>query len=245
MAGHSKWANIQHRKGRQDARRGRLFSRLIREVTVAARLGGPNADANLRLRAAIVNAAASNIPKDTIERAIRRATSEGENEGLEEARYEGFGPGGMAVVVDCITDNRKRTIAEVRHVFKRHGGNLDAGGAVKHLFRSAGRLAYPSDCGVDRLFEVAADAGAEEVFDDGNGGLEVQTAPADFAQVRERLEAAGFKAQRCELTLLPNDETPLDRQRAEPALQLLSALEELEDVQQVYCNAAFPEHVPG
>ncbi len=244
MAGHSKWANIQHRKNRQDARRGRLFSRLIREITVAARLGGANTMVNPRLRAAIEAANAHNLPKSNVERAVSRAGS-GNEEGhsLEEVSYEGYAPGGVAVLVHCVTDNRKRTVADVRYAFKCHGGNLGNGGSVAHLFQRAGFLRYPPQIGEEVLFEPAAEAGAEELQTQADGTVEIITAAEHLMQVRDALETAGYPPREYGWTLLPSNEVELTPPEAEPVLALLNTLEELEDVQKVYCNASFPETV--
>jgi len=240
MAGHSKWANIQHRKNRQDAKRGRLFSRLIRELSVAARLGGGNPDNNPRLRAALNAATANNIAKDTIERAIRRADSDDKGASLEEVRYEGYAPGGVAVIVECMTDNRNRTVAELRYAFKRHGGNLAGNGEVAHLFQPVGRLCYPPESDEEAVFEAAAEAGAEDVQHDEDAGIEVLTRPEQFNQVREALERAGCPPRHWELSMRAHTEVALVGERGSAVLELLEALENLEDVQHIHCNAVFP-----
>ncbi len=238
MAGHSKWANIQHRKGRQDARRGKLFSKLIREVTVAAKLGGGDPHANPRLRAAVEAAKSQSLPKDTIERAIKRGAGGEEGGDLEEARYEGYGPGGVAVLVDCLTDNRKRTVAEVRHAFSKHGGKLGTDGSVAYLFHKAGLLVFPSGTDEDALMEAALEAGAEDVINNEDGSFEVLTAAEDFFVVKEALERAGQAAESAALTLRAQTSSELDAGNAQSLLRLLDVLDELDDVQQVYSNAA-------
>lgn len=240
MAGHSKWANIQHRKGAQDARRGKLFSRLIREVSIAARLGGADPMGNPRLRHAIDKALAGNVPKDTIERAVRRAAGEGDLRGLDEVRYEGYGPGGVAVIADCVTDNRNRTVAEVRHVFTKCGGNLGSDGSVGYLFRRVGQLAYPADVDEEALMEAAVEAGAEDVVANEDGSFEVVTAPEDYDAVRGSLLAAGLDPEEAEVTLRAVSSVTLALPEAERMVRMLELLEDLDDVQQVYSNAAIP-----
>ena len=195
MAGHSKWANIQHRKGAQDAKRGKLFSRLIREVSISARLGGGSPDGNSRLRQAIDKALAGNVPKDTIDRAIRRASGDAALGNLEEVRYEGFGPGGAAVVADCVTDNRNRTVAEVRHAFTKCGGNLGSDGSVGYLFNRVGQLSYPAGVDEDALMEAAIEAGAEDVVTNDDGSFEVVASPEEYEAVRDALRAAGLEPE--------------------------------------------------
>ena len=195
MAGHSKWANIQHRKGRQDAKRGKIFTRLIKEITVAARLGGSDPNGNPRLRLAMDKASAHNMPKDTVERAIKRGSGELDGVSYEEIRYEGYGIGGAAVIVDCMTDNRVRTVAEVRHAFAKNGGNMGTEGSVAFLFKHCGQLLFAPGTSEDALMEAALEAGAEDVVTDEEGGIEVLTAPNDFSNVKDALEKAGFKAE--------------------------------------------------
>ena len=241
MAGHSKWANIQHRKNAQDAKRGRLFTRLIREITTAARMGDPEPDTNPRLRLAVDKATAANMPKDTIERAIKRGSGDLDGAAIEEVRYEGYAPGGVAVMVDCMTDNRNRTAAEVRHAFSKHGGNLGAGGSVAYLFNHSGVLNYPPGTDEERLMEAALEAGAEDVAVSEDGSMEVLAAPEDFESVRKGLQHAGLAAADAEVTMRPSTTIRLDLETAQSVLDLLNALENLDDVQEVYSNADFPE----
>ena len=238
MAGHSKWANIQHRKGAQDARRGKLFSRLIREVSIAARLGGPSPDGNPRLRQAMDKALAGNVPKDTIERAIRRASGDAELGGLEEIRYEGFGPGGVAVIADCVTDNRNRTVAEVRHAFSKCGGNLGSDGSVGYLFNRVGQLSYPVGVDEDVLMEAAVEAGAEDVVANEDGSFDVVTSAEEYEAVRDELRTAGLEPEDAGVTLRAVSNVTLDLAASARMVRLIEVLEELDDVQQVYSNAA-------
>ena len=241
MAGHSKWANIQHRKGRQDERRGKLWTKLIREVTVAAKLGGGDLQTNPRLRLAIDKATDANMPKDTVQRAIQRGTGGLEGAHYEEIRYEGYGIGGAAVIVDCLTDNRTRTVAEVRHAFSKQGGNLGTDGSVAFQFRHCGQFVFAPGVSEDRVMEVALEAGADDVIAGDDGSVEVTCAPADFAAVRAALEAAGLKPEIAEITMKPQNETPLSGEDAAAMQKLLDALENLDDVQNVYTNAVLPE----
>jgi len=243
MAGHSKWANIQHRKGRQDARRGKLFTKLIREITVAARMGGPDADGNPRLRAAIDNALSNNMPKDTIERAISRGAGGDEGEQVEEVRYEGYGPGGVAVMVDCMTDNRNRTVAEVRHAFSKYGGNLGTDGSVAYLFRHVGLISYPAGTSEEALMEAALEAGADDIITNEDGSIDVITTPDDFVTVKEALIAAGHSPEAAEVTMRALTSIPVDLDGANTMLRLLDTLEDLDDVQKVYSNADIPEDI--
>jgi YebC/PmpR family DNA-binding regulatory protein len=242
MAGHSKWANIQHRKGRQDARRGKLFSRLIREVTHAARKGA-DPSGNPRLRAAMDTAAAANIPKDTIERARARGAGGEEGQNLEEIRYEGYSPGGVAVIVDCLSDNRTRTVGEVRHAFTKHGGNLGTDGSVAFLFRKVGQISYPGGVNEDKLMEAALEAGADDILTNEDGSVDVLTAPDDFMDVKDRLVKAGFGPEAAEITLRPSTSVTLNADHATSIIELTKALEDLDDVQKVYSNADIPEDV--
>ena len=194
MAGHSKWANIRHRKGRQDAKRGKLFTRLIREITVAARMGGGDASANPRLRAAINDALGNNMPKDTIERAVKKGSGDLEGESYDEIRYEGYGPGGIAVMVDCMTDNRNRTVAEVRHAFTKCGGNLGTDGSVAYMFTKVGLLSYPADAGEDTVMEAALEAGADDVVVNEDGSIDVLTDPDAFSDVKAAMDDAGLES---------------------------------------------------
>lgn len=241
MAGHSKWANIQHRKNAQDAKRGKLFTRLIREITTAARRGDPDPNNNPRLRLAIDRALTANMTRDTIERAVKRGAGGGDGVSLEDIRYEGYGPGGVAIIVDCMSDNRTRTVGEVRHAFSKHGGNLGADGSVGYLFNKCGVLSFPETAGEDKVMEAALDAGAEDVVTD--GGIEVLTDPGDFLKVKESMEKAGLKPESAEITLRASTSVTLDAAHAESVMKLLEALESLEDVQTVYSNADFPEEV--
>lgn len=243
MAGHSKWANIQHRKGAQDKKRGKLFTKLIREITVAARMGGGDPAANPRLRAAVDKALSSNMPKDTIERAIKRGSGGLEGESYEEVRYEGYGPGGVAVMVDCMTDNRNRTVSEVRHAFTKCGGNLGTTGSVAYLFTQRGILSYPAGVDEDKVMEAALEAGAEDVVTNEDGSVDVYTTPEDFAQVKAGMEAAGLAAENAEVTMIASTNTPLGREEAERMVRLLEMLEDLDDVQNVYSNADISEEV--
>ncbi|HLW74283.1 MAG TPA: YebC/PmpR family DNA-binding transcriptional regulator [Gammaproteobacteria bacterium] len=241
MAGHSKWANIQHRKNAQDAKRGKLFTRLIREITTAARRGDPDAANNPRLRLAIDKALTANMTKDTIERAIKRGAGGDDGATYEEIRYEGYGPGGVAIIVECMSDNRTRTVGEVRHAFTKHGGNLGADGSVSYLFNKCGVLAFPASTGEDKVMEAALEAGAEDVVTDGD--IEVLTDPGSFLKVKETMEKAGLKPESSEVTLRASTSVSLDKEHAESVMKLLEALENLEDVQTVYSNADFPDEV--
>ena len=243
MAGHSKWANIQHRKGRQDAKRGKLFSKLIREITVSARLGGGDPDGNPRLRAAIDNGLAGNMPKDTIERAIKRGAGGTEGESLEEVRYEGYGPGGVAVMVDCMTDNRNRTVAEVRHAFTKCGGNLGTDGSVAYLFAKVGLISYPNGTDEDTLLEAALDAGAEDVAGNDDGSIDVLTKPDEFLDVKDNLVVNGYPPDTAEITMRAATGNSLDLQGAQTMLRLLDTLEDLNDVQKVYSNAEIADEI--
>jgi len=238
MAGHSKWANIQHRKGRQDAKRGKIFTRLIKEITVAARMGGGDPDMNPRLRLAVDKATEHNMPKDNIERAIKRGTGGLDGANYEQIRYEGYGPAGAAVLVDCLTDNRTRTVAEVRHAFSKCGGNMGAEGSVAFLFKHCGQLLYAPGTSEERLMDAALEAGAEDVVANDDGSLEVLTGPNEFSAVKARLEKAGFKAELAEVTMKPAAETELSAEDSAKMQKLLDALEGLDDVQEVYTTAA-------
>ena len=241
MAGHSKWANIQHRKGRQDAKRGKLFTRLIKEITVSAKLGGGDATANPRLRLAMDKASEANMPKDTVQRAIQRGAGGLDGANYEEIRYEGYGIGGAAVIVDCMTDTRTRTVAEVRHAFSKHGGNLGTDGSVAFMFRHCGQLLFVPGTSEDRVMEAAIDAGAEDVVTDEEGGIEVICQPGEFGSIKAALEKAGLKAEVAEITMRAETPAPLAGEDAQKMQKLLDALENLDDVQQVYTNAEFDE----
>jgi YebC/PmpR family DNA-binding regulatory protein len=243
MAGHSKWANIQHRKGAQDAKRGKLFTKLIREITVAARVGDPDPASNPRLRLAVDKALAGNMTKDTIERAIKRGSGAQEGENYEEVRYEGYGPGGIAVMVDCVTDNRNRTVAEVRHAFSKAGGNLGTDGSVAYQFTQAGILSYPSGSDEDQIMEAALEAGADDVLGNDDGSVDVLTEPDQFVDIREAMVAAGLEPEQAEVTMRAANTTPLDKDDAEKMIRLLERLEDLDDVQNVYSNADISEEI--
>ncbi|MGE8492984.1 MULTISPECIES: YebC/PmpR family DNA-binding transcriptional regulator [Comamonas] len=238
MAGHSKWANIQHRKGRQDEKRGKVWTRIIREIMVAARQGGADLSANPRLRLAIDKAKAANMPADNIKRNIDKATGNLEGVTYEEIRYEGYGIGGAAIIVDTMTDNRVRTVADVRHAFSKHGGNMGTEGSVSFQFRNLGQLVFAPGADEDKIMEVALDAGAEDVITDEEGAVEVLTPPSEFEAVRNALEAAGFKPEVAEVTMRPENTVDLDEEGAAKMQKLLDALEDLDDVQDVYHNAA-------
>jgi YebC/PmpR family DNA-binding regulatory protein len=241
MAGHSKWANIQHRKGRQDAKRGKIFTKLIKEITVAARLGGGDAAFNPRLRAAVAEAKEENMPADNITRAIKRGTGELEGVSYEEIRYEGYGINGAAIIIDCLTDNRQRAVADVRHALSKHGGNLGTDGSVVFLFKHCGTLVFAPGTDEEKVMEAALEAGAEDVVSDEDGSIEVVTAPADFTAVKEALESAGLKAVLAEVTMKPTTETVFAGEDATKMQKLLDALEDLDDVQNVYTSAVIEE----
>ncbi|TEA78117.1 YebC/PmpR family DNA-binding transcriptional regulator [Allopusillimonas ginsengisoli] len=241
MAGHSKWANIQHRKGRQDAKRGKLWTKIIREITVAARAGGPDPDANPRLRMAWDKATAANMPKDNIQRAIQRGAGGADGANYEEIRYEGYGVGGAAVVVDCMTDNRTRTVAEVRHAFTKHGGNLGQEGSVAFMFKHCGQFVFAPGTSEEQVLEVALEAGAEDVQTDEEGVIEVTSAPTDYAAVKTAFEAAGLIPEVQALTMKPQNETELSLDDAATMQKMLEVLESLDDVQEVYTTAVFDE----
>lgn len=243
MAGHSKWANIQHRKGAQDKKRGKIFTKLIRELTTAARVGGGDANSNPRLRIAIDKARAASMPRDNIERAIKRGAGELGTDNFEEIRYEGYGPGGVAVMVQCLTDNRNRTVSEVRHVFTRHGGNLGADGSVGYLFNHVGMLCYPPGSDEDRVMEAALDAGAEDVITNDDRSIDVLTDPGDYERVREAMSRAGLAPGDAEITMRASTTATLEGEQAESMLRMLEALEDLDDVQNVYSNADLPDEI--
>ncbi|MCK6393852.1 YebC/PmpR family DNA-binding transcriptional regulator [Zoogloea sp.] len=241
MAGHSKWANIQHRKGRQDEKRGRVFSRLAKEITVAARMGGGDAAFNPRLRLAVDKAKAVNMPADNIDRAVKKGTGELEGVTYEESRYEGYGIAGAAVMVDCLTDNKTRTVADVRHAFNKYGGNMGTDGCVAFQFKHCGQLLFAPGTSEDALMEAALEAGADDVATNDDGSIEVLTDPYQFGDVREALEKAGFTAEFGEVTMKPLNETELAGDDALRMQKLLDALESLDDVQAVYTSAAMDE----
>ena len=242
MSGHSKWANIQHRKGRQDAKRSNLWTKLVREIIVAARIGGGDPDGNSRLRLALVKARAGNVPKDTIQNAILKGTGQLEGVSYEDVRYEGYGIGGAALIIDCTTDNRVRTVADVRHVLSRNGGNMGTEGSVSFLFKHVGQFFFaPGATTEDQLMEVALEAGADDILTDEDGSIEVTCEPVQFEAVSQAFEAAGLKPEFAEITYKPLNETKLEGEDAAKMQRLIDALEELDDVQQVYTTASFDE----
>jgi YebC/PmpR family DNA-binding regulatory protein len=241
MAGHSKWANIQHRKGRQDAKRGKIFTRLIKEITVAARMGGADVGTNPRLRMAVDKAKGESMPKDNIENAIKRGAGTLEGVNYEEIRYEGYGIGGAAVIVDCLTDNRNRAVADVRHAFTKFGGNLGTDGSVAFMFKHCGSLLFAPGTSEDKVMEVALEAGAEDIINNDDGSIEVITTPADFSAVKEALEAAGLDAVLAEVTMKADNETVFTGDDAVKMQKLLDALDDLDDVQEVYTSAVIEE----
>ena len=238
MAGHSKWANIQHRKGRQDAKRGKIFTRLIKEITVASRLGGADVAINPRLRLATDKAYENNMPKDTVERAIKRGSGDLEGVNYDEIRYEGYGIGGAAIIVDCMTDNRVRTVAEVRHAFAKHGGNFGSEGSVAFLFKHCGLLLFAPGTNEEKLMEAALEAGAEDVTSNDDGSFEVITGPYEFSNVKTALEKAGFKCEFGEVTMKAQNDTEMSGDDAVKMQKLIDAIEALDDVQEVYTSAA-------
>jgi len=242
MAGHSKWANIQHRKGVQDAKRGKLFTKFIREITVAARMGGGDPATNSRLRLAIDKALSANMPKDPIERAIKRGCGALDSDNYEEVRYEGYGPGGAAVMVDCMTDNRNRTVSEVRHAFSKCGGNLGTDGSVAYLFSKIGQLSYVDKSQEDKILEVALEAGADDVLSE-DEALEVVTSPDSFLEVKTALETAGLSPESASITMSPATYATLDADDAAKMIKLLDMLEDLDDVQNVYSNADISDEI--
>jgi len=241
MAGHSKWANIKHKKAAADAKRGKIFTRLIKEITVAARLGGADIGANPRLRLAADKAREQNMPKDTIDNAIKRGSGQLEGVNYEEIRYEGYGIGGAAVIVDCMTDNRTRTVADVRHAFSKYGGNLGTDGSVAFLFRHCGQIVFAPGTGEDRVMEAAIEAGAEDVVTNDDGSIEVVTGPYDFVAVRDALAKAGLVPEFAEVTMKPSTEVELFGEDAQRMQKLLDALESIDDVQEVYTSAVLEE----
>ncbi|HHZ87950.1 MAG TPA: YebC/PmpR family DNA-binding transcriptional regulator [Chromatiaceae bacterium] len=243
MAGHSKWANIQHRKGAQDAKRGKLFTKLIREITVATRMGGGDAAANPRLRAAIDKALSGNMTKDTIERAVKRGSGDDDGAALDEIRYEGYGPGGTAVMVDCMTDNKNRTVAEVRHAFSKSGGNLGSDGSVSYLFSRVGLISFPVGGDEDQIMEAALEAGAEDVVTNDDTSIDVLTDPDDYIGVKDGLVAAGLEPESAEVTMRASTGAELSADDAPKMLRLIDMLEDLDDVQNVYSNAEISDEI--
>ena len=235
MAGHSKWANIKHRKGAQDAKRGKIFTKIIKELTVAARIGGGDPDINPRLRTAVDKAKQANMPKDNVDRAIKKGTGDLDGVSYEEGLFEGYGPGGVALIVEFLTDNRTRTVADVRHCFSKYGGNLGVSGSVAFLFDRKGLISFSADNDFDQIFEIALEAGAEDVKDE-EDVYEVITDPGDFIPVREAMAAAGLQWETAETTMIPQNQVMLEGKPAETILKLMDALEDNDDVQNVYAN---------
>lgn len=240
MAGHSKWANIKHRKAAQDAKRGKIFTKIIRELVVAAREGGGDPNDNPRLRAAMDKALGANMKKDTIEKAVDRGTGNAEGDNYEELNYEGYGPGGVAILVECMTDNKNRTVGEVRHAFTKHGGNLGTSGSVAYLFEKRGQFVFGDNYNEDELMEAALEAGAEDFITHDDGSFEVLTTPEDYLDVKEALKEAGFEAENAEVTMLPSTQAELDVSEGAKVIRLIDRLEELDDTQNVYTNADIP-----
>ncbi|MEM1187438.1 MAG: YebC/PmpR family DNA-binding transcriptional regulator [Pseudomonadota bacterium] len=243
MAGHSKWANIKHRKAAQDAKRGKVFTKLIRELVVAAKQGGPAVEDNPRLRAAVDKALGANMTRDTIDRAVARGAGTNEADNVEELTYEGYAPGGVAILVEVMTDNRNRTVAEVRHAFSKRGGNLGTDGSVAYLFTRKGQLAFAPGTDEEQLMDVALEAGAEDIEATADGSIEVTTAWEDFSAVKAALEEAGLAAESGEVTMIASTTVPVDLSGAESVIGLVDALEDLDDVQNVYSNVDIPEDV--
>jgi len=242
MAGHSKWANIKHRKAAQDKKRGKLYTTLIREITVAARLGGGDGEANPRLRAAMDKALGANMPKDTIERAIARGAGGGEGADVEELVYEGYGPGGVAILVEAMTDNRNRTVAEVRHAFSKYGGNLGTDGSVAYLFKRCGVINFAPGSDEEQIMDIALEAGAEDIEAEDDGAISVITPWEMLSDAVDQLKAASLAPDHAEVTMLAETYTPCDTELAEKVLRLIDALEDLDDVQNVFSNGEFPQN---
>ena len=243
MAGHSKWANIKHRKAAQDAKRGKIFTKLIRELVVAAKEGGGAVEDNPRLRTAVDKALGANMKRDTIDKAIARGTGSGEGDNYEELTYEGYAPGGVAVLVEVMTDNRNRTVAEVRHAFNRAGGNLGTDGSVAYLFNKQGALVFSDQVDEEDILDVAIEAGAQDVLTQDDASVEVITLPEDFNAVKDALTAAGFQPEFSELSMVPSTKAELDLETAEKVLKMIDALEDLDDVQNVYTNADISDDI--
>lgn len=243
MAGHSKWANIRHRKGAQDAKRGKIFSKLIREISVAAKMGGGDPGSNPRLRTAIDKALGQNMTRDTIDRAVKRGSGDAEGENYEELRYEGYGAVGVAVMVDCLTDNRNRTVGEVRHAFTKRGGNLGTDGSVSYLFTKQGIISYAAGADEDQVMEIALEAGAEDVVSNDDGSIDVVTTPESFVDVKEAMVAAGLEPENADITMTPSTSVELELDDARKVMGLIDMLEDLDDVQNVYTNADFSDEV--
>ena len=243
MAGHSKWANIKHRKAAQDAKRGKIFTKLIRELVVAAKAGGPNPDDNPRLPAAVDKALGANMKRDTVDKAIARGAGAGDGESYDEITYEGYAPGGVAILVECMTDNRNRTAGDVRHAFTKRGGNLGTDGSVAYLFNRIGQISYEPGVDEEALMDAALDAGAEDVVSHDDGSVEVQASFENFLNVKDALVAAGLQPAHAEMTLAADISVPLDLAGAEKLLAMIDGLEDLDDVQNVYTNAEIPDDV--
>ncbi len=243
MAGHSKWANIRHRKGAQDAKRGKIFTKIIREITVAAKTGGGDPANNPGLRSAIDKALGANMKRDTIDNTIKKATGAMEGVNYENVRYEGYGPGGTAVMVDCLTDNRNRTVAEVRHAFSKAGGNLGTDGSVSYMFNKTGIISYSDAVDEDAVMEAALEAGAEDIVTNEDGSIDVLTTPEDYLEVKEAMVAASFEPVNAEVTMQADNKTELDAKAAEKMLRLIDVLEDLDDVQDVFSNADISDEI--
>jgi len=243
MAGHSKFANIKHRKAAQDAKRGKIFTKLIREIVVASKMGGPDPDNNPRLRDAVSKSLSANMKRDTVEKAIKRGAGAGEGENYNEVRYEGYGIAGVAVMVDCLTDNINRTVSEVRNAFSKSAGNLGTDGSVSYLFTKVGTLTYPAGSDEDVIMEAALEAGAEDVETSEDGSINVTTTPESFTTVKEAMFAAGLETDMAEVTMHPSTSVELNLEQAEKIMRLIDRLEDLDDVQNVYTNADFSDEV--
>ncbi len=243
MAGHSKWANIKHRKAAQDQKRAKVWTKLIREITVAAREAGGDPDSNPRLRLAIDKGTGANMPKDTIERAIKRGAGAVDGDNYDEIRYEGYGPGGTAIMVDCMTDNRNRTASEVRHAFSKHGGNLGTDGSVAYLFNKQGVISYAPGVDEEAVMDAALEAGAEDVITHDDGSIDLLTTPEDFSDIKAAMESAGFEAVNAEITYNASTKAEMDREGAEKLMRMIDTLEDLDDVQEVYSNAEIPDDI--
>jgi YebC/PmpR family DNA-binding regulatory protein len=241
MAGHSKWANIQHRKGRQDAKRGKVFTKIIKEITVSARLAGGEVNFNPRLRAAVALAKEENMPQDNITRAIKKGTGELEGVSYEEVRYEGYGIGGAAIIIDCLTDNKQRAVADVRHALTKHGGNLGTDGSVAFLFKHCGRIFFAPGIDENKVMEVALEAGAEDIINDEDGSIEVITPTQEFIQIKEALLSAGLKIELAEVAMRPTLENALSGDDGIRMQKILDTLDDLDDVQEVYTTAVIED----
>ena len=243
MAGHSKWHNIQHRKGAQDAKRGKIFTKLIREITVAAKMGGEDTNANPRLRAAIDKALSANMTKDTIKRAVQKGAGGGDGVEMDEIRYEGYGPAGVAVLVDCLTDNKNRTVAEVRHAFSKSGGNMGTNGSVAYLFSKTGIITFATGQDEDKIMEIALDAGADDIVNNDDGSIDIMTSPESFMTIKEQLTEAELVPENAEVSMIASTDVELTQDQAEKMLRLTDMLEDLDDVQQVYSNATISDEI--